>query len=55
MGDARVKAVSREIEETEARERIWRVDFSWMSERVRAARAAEGRTAREGRVIVVRL
>jgi hypothetical protein len=40
-------------EEMDARVRICRVDRVWMVASVRAAREAEGRRAREGRVIVV--
>jgi len=54
-GDARLYAVIRDNEETEARVRRWRVDLVWIVERVRDARAAEGRTAREGRAMVLRL
>ena len=45
----------RERELIEARVRMWRVERSWMVLRVRRARAAEGRRAREGRVMEVRL
>ncbi len=54
-GDARVKAVMREIEEMDARVRICRVDFSWIVVRVLLAREAEGRKASDGRVTVERL
>ena len=43
------------MEEIDARESMWRVDFSWMRERAREARLALGRTARDGRVVVNRL
>lgn len=43
----------RDSDEMEARVRICRVDFVWMVERVREAMEAEGRRAREGRVMVV--
>lgn len=52
---AREYAVMSESEATEARVRIWRVERVWMQDRARAAFEAEGRRAREGRVIVVRL
>jgi hypothetical protein len=48
-------AVMSESEETEARVSIWRVERVWMVERAREALEAEGRRAREGRVMVVRL
>lgn len=48
-------AVMREREEMDASVRIWRVDFVWMVERVREAREAEGRRARDGRVMLVRV
>lgn len=44
-----------EREETAARVSIWRVEAVWMVERVRAAVDADGRRAREGNVMVVRL
>jgi len=44
-----------ESEEMEASVRICRVDFCWMLVRVREARAAEGRSASAGSVIVLRL
>ncbi len=37
-----------------ARVRIWRVEAVWMVIRVREARDAEGRRARDGRVMVLR-
>jgi hypothetical protein len=46
--------VVRASDETEARVRMRRVARSWMVSRARAARAAEGRRAREGSVIVER-
>ena len=48
-------AVMSESEATEARVRIWRVERVWMLDRARAALEAEGRRAREGSAIVVRL
>lgn len=48
-------AVMSESEATEARVSIWRVERTWMLDRARAAFEAEGRRARDGRVIVVRL
>lgn len=44
-----------ESEEMDASVRIWRVERVWMEERAREALAAEGRSASEGSVIVVRL
>jgi hypothetical protein len=42
-------------EETDASVRIWRVERVWMWARAREALEAEGRRARDGSVIVVRL
>jgi len=53
--DARLYAVMSDREETDARVRICRVDEVWMVDRVRDALEAEGRRARDGRVIVARL
>ncbi len=39
----------------EARVRIWRVEDFWISDKVRFARDAEGRRARDGRVMLERL
>ena len=44
-----------ESDATDARVSIWRVERIWMLDRARAAFEAEGRRARDGRVIVVRL
>lgn len=52
-GEARVKAVMSDNEEMEANVRICRVDCVWIVERVREARDAEGRRARDGRVMLV--
>lgn len=52
-GEARLNAVIRESDETEASVRMCRDDCVWMVARVRAAREAEGRSARDGRVMVV--
>lgn len=46
--------MTRDREEMEARVRMRAVERSWMVARARAAREAEGRRAREGRVIVER-
>jgi hypothetical protein len=46
-----VKAVIKDSEEIEAKVSICRVDWVWMVFSVREARAAEGRRAREGRVM----
>ena len=54
-GDASEYAVSSERDEMVARVRIWRADFVWIVVRVREARAAEGRRARDGSVILVRV
>ena len=54
-GEAKLYAVIRDKEEREARVRIWRVEVVWMVVRVREAREAEGRRARDGRVMVERL
>jgi len=50
-----VKAVRSDSDEMEARVRICRVDRVWIVASVRAAREAEGRRARDGRVMVVRV
>jgi hypothetical protein len=42
-------------DETDARVRIWRVERVWMWASAREAFEAEGRRAREGSVIVVKL
>ena len=54
-GEARVYAVRREREEMEAKLRICRVDFVWIVESVRDASEAEGRRARDGSVMLVRV
>ena len=48
-------AVMSDSEETDASVRIWRVERVWMWASAREALEAEGRRAREGSVIVVRL
>lgn len=48
-------AVMSDSDDTDARVRIWRVDFVWMMDRVCDAFAAEGSSARDGRVMVLRL
>ena len=53
--DANEYAVSSDRDEIVARVRIWRVDFVWIVVRVREAREAEGRRARDGRVMLVRV
>jgi hypothetical protein len=50
-----VYAVMSDSEETDASVRIWRVERVWMWASAREALEAEGRRAREGSVIVVRL
>lgn len=54
-GEASVNAVMSEREEMEANVRIWRVDFVWMVESVREARDADGSSARDGRVMLVKV
>ena len=50
-----MKAVMRDKDEMEARVRMCRVDCVWMVASVREAREAEGRSARDGRVMFVRV